>query len=393
MRRLAHYEFNSKKLGTVFSILILLSPNFIMHYEINILNYAYFPLELLSIVYLEKVDNWKIRHWKFLLFIVFMEMIVFLPTFHEKRLSYSYGCMLIAEIFLVLHIINNSNNRMSQIIHEIGFSLKILWVIDVISVIFAKLSNLYMNDDFGFAGHKNNHAFLFVLCIGFELMNNIRKKEKILGRNTILISIISLFMEILLSSTSGVITVFIMCLVCFAMTKNKFKILNLGNIFVCLLAFNYVVIFAASQFTWIQNILIFMGKDISLSGRGNMWKLAIDLIKAHPFWGYGYSMPVTLWNVAKGGYVQDHCHNFFLNLALSGGIIYLIIVCVFVFSVSYRIKRNGDNLSMKVLTYTIMCYFLLGTSEIIVNVVPMLFPLLTIGYYSIYIRKYKTCRD
>lgn len=374
-------KMRTKELAKCMSLIVLLTPTFIMHYNIKLLVFLYLPVEILSILYLEKSDKWRISHWKYLLFIVVLEIVVIVPTFMNQRISYSYICMVIAEIYLVIHIINNIKSGLSKLIIEFSSAFRAIWIIDIISVVIKLLLNTYSNSEFGFVGHKNYHAFLFILVIGIEIMANIICGQKAIDRRVVVISVINIIIEFIVSSFSGIVSILVLILLCF-FTKNRLKILNLSNIFIGLLILNYVLIFTISSSTLMRNLLEFVGRDIGMSGRRQMWELAISLIETQPFRGYGFFTPVTIWSVVANKFVQNHCHNFFLNIALSGGIFYFFTICIYILAVAHKINKGGNILILKVLTYTIGCYLLLGTSEIVVNVMPVFFPLMTLGYYS-----------
>lgn len=387
MNNVNRIRINKKNVITIFSMMILLSPTFIMHYENKVLTYLYLPLELFSVVYLTNGDFRKIRHGKYIFSIVAMEVVIFIPTVMSDRVSYSYCCMLIAETFLVLHILNNTKSGLQRIVVNMSDALSVLWIIDIISVVLRLCMNSHTTSEFGFVGHKNNHAFLFVLVIGFKIMSNILTGKNIVDKKVTVIAIICIALELIVGSASGAFTVVTLVILCFLMTKGKLNVLKLTNLFVGELIMNYILIFAISESKIIQNILNLMGRDIGMSGRGAMWRYAISLIEERPFWGYGHAQPVLVWSMNAGNYVQNHCHNFFLNLALSGGLIYFVVFVGFVLIVAKKINDNGNSTIHKVLAYTIACYLLLGTSEIIVTVIPVLFPLLTLGFYSKNIKK------
>jgi hypothetical protein len=371
-----------KKLLTIFSLMVLLFPTFIMHYENRVLTYMYLPLESLSIIYLSKGNFLKIKHIKYMLFIVTLEAAILIPTIIDKRLSYSYVCMLIAETFLVLHILRNTKSGLQRIVVNLSTALSVLWIIDIISVLFQLCMNSHTINDFGFVGHKNYHAFLFVLVIGFKIMSNILTGKKVIDKKVTIIASTCIVIEFIVGSASGAFTVITIVTLCFLVTKNKLNVFSLTNLFIGELILNYILIFAISESRIIQNILNLMGRDIGMSGRGAMWRYALNLIGEHPMRGYGHAQPILVWNMNAGNYVQNHCHNFFLNLMLSGGLIYFIIFIGFVLVVAKKLNDNGNNIVHKVLAYTIACYLLIGTSEIIVTVMPVLFPLLTLGFYS-----------
>jgi O-antigen ligase len=79
-----------------------------------------------------------------------------------------------------------------------------------------------------------------------------------------------------------------------------------------------------------ENILLGLGRDPTLSGRTNLWELAIELIGKRPWLGYGYQ---GFWQEGGGaaviwkseGYKPPHAHNGFINMTLDLGLIGLFL--------------------------------------------------------------------
>lgn len=79
-----------------------------------------------------------------------------------------------------------------------------------------------------------------------------------------------------------------------------------------------------------ENILLGMGRDPTLSGRTDLWELAIELISERPALGYGYQ---GFWQTGGGaeiiwkaeGYKPPHAHNGFVNITLDLGLIGLFL--------------------------------------------------------------------
>jgi O-antigen ligase len=79
-----------------------------------------------------------------------------------------------------------------------------------------------------------------------------------------------------------------------------------------------------------ENILLGMGRDPTLSGRTDLWELAIELISERPGLGYGYQ---GFWQKGGGaeiiwkaeGYKPPHAHNGFVNITLDLGLIGLFL--------------------------------------------------------------------
>ncbi|NEQ65030.1 MAG: O-antigen ligase family protein [Symploca sp. SIO2D2] len=86
-----------------------------------------------------------------------------------------------------------------------------------------------------------------------------------------------------------------------------------------------------------ENILLGLGRDPTLSGRTDLWELAMELIAKRPWLGYGYQgfwqdggVAEIVWKAE--GYKPPHAHNGFVNMALDFGLIglflFLLIIAV-----------------------------------------------------------------
>jgi O-antigen ligase len=74
-----------------------------------------------------------------------------------------------------------------------------------------------------------------------------------------------------------------------------------------------------------------MGKDVTLTGRTDLWAVAVDMIAQRPWLGYGYGGfwiegggAVNFWRAV--GWKTPHSHNGFLDLGLDLGVLGLIVV-------------------------------------------------------------------
>jgi O-antigen ligase len=79
-----------------------------------------------------------------------------------------------------------------------------------------------------------------------------------------------------------------------------------------------------------ENILLGLGRDPTLSGRTDLWELAIEKISERSWLGYGYQ---GFWQNGGGaeviwkaeGYKPPHAHNGFINITLDLGLIGLFL--------------------------------------------------------------------
>jgi len=103
----------------------------------------------------------------------------------------------------------------------------------------------------------------------------------------------------------------------------------------------------------LENILAAFGKDLTLTGRSELWPLVIEMIERRPWFGYGYGGFWQGINSAAGevwrayGWAAPHSHNGFLDLSLDLGLITLGLFLFELFAILLlsviRINRTQGN--------------------------------------------------
>ncbi|HEY9611934.1 O-antigen ligase [Allocoleopsis sp.] len=91
-----------------------------------------------------------------------------------------------------------------------------------------------------------------------------------------------------------------------------------------------------------ENLLLGLGRDPTLSGRTDLWELAIEKISERPWLGYGYQ---GFWQEGGGaeiiwkaeGYKPPHAHNGFVNITLDLGLTGL---CIFLLTLAVNYGRS-----------------------------------------------------
>ncbi len=370
--------------GLVYTWIIIILADYMFYMHTSLSSRLYGIMVICSFIYILIKNNYTLKITKYILFVYFLEGIVVLFTFVNNRVTYSYLCALIAELLLTMYIVENLRNNRIYIIDIFSKAFLIMFIADIISVIFCLISKKYDNASFGLVGHKNYHSFLFLLTLMFNSISLELKHDNPVNFKIIVISIISIITEVIVDSASGIVAIFLYMLLLVLMQLKKIKFINLYTILIGLLIVNYIIVIAMSKNSVFSFIFSMLGRDAGLSGRSTMWNLALELIKKNFFWGYGFAKEISYYNSGTTQWVMNHCHNFFLNLQLTGGIIYFVIYLLFLFKIAGKLKHNKSRVSY-IITYGIGCYLLLGISEIIVNVNSMLIPLLTFGYFVDYL--------
>lgn len=369
----------TKNILAVFAVAFLIGYKFFMVEGNRAITYGYAIIELLSIIILIAYGNWKLKAAKEFFIVFFLELYIFILTFLENAITYSYLCLFVGEVFLCLFIVSNIKEKNIEIISIFCNAMNILFIIDVISVVIALILHKHSNDSFGIVGHKNYHAFFFILTIGFIALDKHVQRKKIFDLSTIIICSIAEIIEIIVHSASGSVAVLLLVFLLYFSNIRKIKFYKLNIIIMMLLVINLVLVLGFSNQGIIQFIRL-LGRDSGLTGRAAIWAKTFELIYKRYFYGYGFYKTIHIYFVDLG-WINNHCHNFWLNLIVSGGAIYAFLILFLIFKIA-KIVDKDQSIINYIFTSVVGCYLLLGVSEIIVNVNAMLFPLLLFCYYS-----------
>lgn len=136
--------------------------------------------------------------------------------------------------------------------------------------------------------------------------------------------------------------------------KNK-KNLSFNKIAITLIILNVLVVILNVQSYFGSIMADVFGKDVSLTGRTEIWQRALSMFSESPIYGYGSGKQIYI--VPING-VDTAPHNFILALLLQGGIILLVTFCYFFYeSCHYRNEKLQivQILYAAVLAYGVMC--------------------------------------
>lgn len=170
-------------------------------------------------------------------------------------------------------------------------------------------------------------------------------------------------------------------LLIFSMIGNK-RLLSFGTLcmFISLIIFQVFVCFSGKGFEnseiarWF--IIDILGKDMTFTGRTDMWDSALRVIADSPIWGYG--LVDADWFTANMSTRAIGAHNFILNTMVYGGVILFILYITIVIHTLQKLIRIHDILSRKM-----MAFFGILSIMMLFEVyeIPLVLLLLTIMYY------------
>lgn len=195
---------------------------------------------------------------------------------------------------------------------------------------------------YGLMGNKHSGALR-----GIYTHKNVLGKMIVLGGVTFVISALANQ-----KYRSIIWSIFGLCLVCLLMTRSSSSMINFTNlliIFLTLRSFRSPIIaipsilsgisfISISLYLFIQsnlaNLLALIGKDATLTGRGDLWPLVWDKIWERPWLGYGFS---GFWQGLNGesasvwyasGWTPPNSHNGFLDIWLDLGLLGVMIFVI-----------------------------------------------------------------
>lgn len=178
----------------------------------------------------------------------------------------------------------------------------------------------------GAFNHKNALGSQMSIAISFILYAFI---EKIISRKLALLLLVgALFVLIKSNSITSLLATLITAMMMIAITM-MMRAKSVQDKYIVLIFILFLALFGAVAMVYSDDILIFIGRSPTLTGRTEVWSVANALIDNAPPWGYGNAF----WNVDSPlrantwklmGWAAPHAHSTFLDLWLQLGIIGLI---------------------------------------------------------------------
>lgn len=135
-------------------------------------------------------------------------------------------------------------------------------------------------------------------------------------------------------------------------------IFNLFNLFII-----NVVSFIALVFFHVQEyfeylITVILGKGMSLSGRMRIWEIGISFIKKRPIFGYGQELQKLRTRKSGSWLFGLHCHNRFLEVMYTGGVVLLGIYLSMIFYTIYCLKEVRETFFGKIIAFGLFIYLM-----------------------------------
>lgn len=222
----------------------------------------------------------------------------------------------------------------------------------------------YFNKVF-FITYKNGHATIFIplmalMCIYSAYKINTASRKKLTPAALIMLACISVTTVILWSATE-VVGWFIMLMYIMFIYKSRItEYFNSLLLFPVAFVLQICVVFLRIQDKFAFIIWNILRKNITFTGRTQIWDISFTLIKRAPIFGYGVYEGHGLIFVRNLFY---YSHNVILEIMLQGGIIALILFAVLCIQTGISLYRNKEHCISGILTAAIFSVFVMMLME------------------------------
>ncbi len=189
---------------------------------------------------------------------------------------------------------------------------------------------------YGALGYDNGFAAYFVTAYFLSVAYCLVFKKKL---RPLLLLMATHFNAFYVWTGSSMIAILIADVLMAVVYFRKIEV-NIRTVYIISLIVTLLVVFFQFQKLFAFVIVDLLGKDLSLTGRTEIWSNALEAICRKPLFGYGNMSQAQEAKV----FGDVYCHNGFLELLFRGGVLYLLI-----FSGLFHL------ISRKQITLTIEC--------------------------------------
>ncbi len=211
-------------------------------------------------------------------------------------------------------------------------------------------------------GYKNPQIRFILPVLGVSFIRGLEKRDRI-GLSSLVLFACAALTMLKVNSTTGILAVAffgILSLVFLFFFSKRPRWFNLRNICIVFLALNIGLLFLNIQ-TNFDVLFESLGKNTTLTGRTEIWKISIIEISRHLIIGHGFLTGndyVEIYNLLAAA----HPHNYLLYILMQGGIVYLAIIAgAFLYSGSTLRKKPVS--SGTVVLIVIASLFFIGLNE------------------------------
>ena len=343
--------------------------------------YRYVGL-LILFIYVFKIISIKKIDLYLLWVIIFYFIIIFSTIYNQGSLTDAIRSIF-PSFALCLIFYYYSYHRPDQLVKSISI-LEIYVLLNLITILLNFHPDVpnFSGERYWLFGNKNFHIRTILPILANSLIIS-NYNNKIISMHSLCLIIISLFSILLSRSATGIVGIFLFLLMYFIFVfkgylKNIVKI-KYGVAVSAFASFGIIFFNLQTKFSFIvENIL---GKDLTFSGRSIIWKKSIEMVRAKPFFGFGY-LTSSEYTYFLG---NNHPHNYYLYILTMGGIVLFALLLLGFYLADKNLNDFIDTGIQKILAITIIVFLFMGIDESLTRA-PLLYPFILlameINHYS-----------
>lgn len=276
--------------------------------------------------------------------------------------QYTVGALInCSSVVIVFAIVEYYSRRApDQLLQALMASLGWIMVVNLITVLVYYPEGIYKADeehaDF-FLGQKNSFitfvlpactAALLAFCAGRRL-------------SPLIVMAAGIVPVLITWSATSVVGLLLMALVLFLGLRGKNRILRPTYIWLITLLADYLITVRrildhpGPLNTFITQVL---HKNVTLTGRTEIWDVFYTFFQKRPFLGYGFRQYMQV-----GEETAYHAHNTYFQFLLLGGIVALALFFLYNIAILYRIERLPPSRVKLILTASLAAVYVMHLSE------------------------------
>lgn len=192
-----------------------------------------------------------------------------------------------------------------------------------------------------FLGTKFDVGYMHLFFIATLFSAFFQKQTEKLKKYIVFIFLIGLtvYSTILVDCNTGIVSTIIF-LIFMLMVRKKYSLFVKPQVFsiILLSTLLFVIIYSVILDSSIVKFLVqqVFGRDMSLTGRTNIYKMIVNIFENNIWTGYGYGIN---YNVSKALFDYDNTQNGLMEWVLQVGIIGTGFLIIFLYSIFFRISK------------------------------------------------------
>lgn len=275
-----------------------------------------------------------------------------ISTATQVLLAYNIGLMILI------------NKKMVSSLKCIQNVFAIYLIVDAVAGILKVSALLGLSETLTLLGYDNYAIYNIIPMLAVVMGVDFYLNRKI-SKGAILLWLLCLIYKIITVSINACMMLLIYGFIMFigVHIKGVRKLISIKNaVFITVAAFVGVYFFKIQEL--FSSLLASLGKGTTLGFRTVIWARAVPAIFKHFWFGYGYLnagefQPIvglsSVWDIEA-----NHCHNFFLEIIFTTGVIGFLVFAMAVRKSLRTIRRANMLLSLTPMVVGMIVYFLMG---------------------------------